>query len=188
MTHPTQSVSLSCAVAFPSGLGWMAVAWRERRVRQVAFGYASQRAALAALGLPGTDLPALDATMRNLVGRLQSLSDGAADDFRDVELDLSDRTAFQCAVIRQCRRIPRGQTYTYGQLAARAGYPGAARAVGNVMAANRVPLIVPCHRVVGSSGKLGGFSAPQGLTMKRRLLRLEGSLPRGSLSAPDLVR
>lgn len=188
MTHPTQSVSLSCAAAFPSGFGWMAVAWRERRVRQVAFGYASQRAALAALGLPATDLPALDATMRDLVGRLQSLAEGVADDFRDVELDLSDRTAFQRAVIRQCRRIPHGQVQTYGQLAARAGYPGAARAVGNVMASNRLPLIVPCHRVVGSSGKLGGFSAPQGLTMKRRLLRLEGSLPRGSLSAPDLVR
>ena len=176
MTHPTQSVSSHCATAFPSSLGWMGVVWRDRRVWQVVFGYANKRAALSAIGLPSTDLKSLDATMRNLVGRLQSLAAGAADDLQDVELDLSDRTAFQRAVIRQCRRIPRGQVYTYGQLAARAGYPGAARAVGNVMASNRVPLIVPCHRVVGSSGKLGGFSAPQGLQMKRRLLRLEGSL------------
>ena len=132
--------------------------------------------ALDAVGLPPTDRQPLDATMRDLVGRLQSLADATADDFLDVELDLSDRTAFQRAVMHRCRRIPRGQVLTYRQLAARAGHPGAARAVGNVMATNRVPLIVPCHRVVGSSGKLGGFSAPQGLAMKRRLLRLEGSL------------
>ncbi len=89
-----------------------------------------------------------------------------------------DRTAFQRAVIDHCRRIPRGEVLTYGQLAERAGYPRSARAVGNVMATNRVPLIVPCHRVVGAGGNLGGFSAPQGLQMKRRLLRLEGSLER----------
>jgi methylated-DNA-[protein]-cysteine S-methyltransferase len=176
MARPTQPASLRCVTAFPSSLGWMAVCWHDHRVWQVVFGYSSQRAALDAVGQPRADRRSLDTTMRDLVGRLQSLADGAADEFLDVELDVSDRTAFQRAVIDRCRRIPRGQVLTYGQLAARAGHPGAARAAGNVMATNRVPLIVPCHRVVGSSGKLGGFSAPQGLRMKRRLLRLEGSL------------
>ena len=187
MTHFTQPASSHHVTAFPSSLGWMAVAWRNRRVRQVAFGYRSQRAALDAIDLPAADSQSLDATMRKLVERLQALAEGAADDFQDVELDLSDRTAFQRTVIRQCRRIPRGQVLTYGQLAARARHPGAARAVGHVMASNRVPLLVPCHRVVAASGKLGGFSAPQGLHMKRRLLQLEGSLRRGSVGAPDLI-
>jgi methylated-DNA-[protein]-cysteine S-methyltransferase len=82
---------------------------------------------------------------------------------------------FQRAVVGHCRRIPPGQTLTYGQLAARVGRPRAARAVGRVMATNRFPLIVPCHRVVAAGGVLGGFSAPQGLAMKKRLLAAEAA-------------
>jgi methylated-DNA-[protein]-cysteine S-methyltransferase len=97
------------------------------------------------------------------------------DSFLDVRLDLADYSPFQSAVVQHCRRIPIGQTITYGELARRAGSPGAARAVGQVMACNRFPLIVPCHRVVGANGSLGGFSARNGLNMKRRLLRIEGA-------------
>lgn len=85
-------------------------------------------------------------------------------------------TEFQSDVVATCRAIPLGQTRTYGEVARLAGRPGAARAVGRVMATNRVPLIVPCHRVVASSGKLGGFSAPQGVVLKRRLLDLERTM------------
>ena len=128
------------------------------------------------VGVPPTGHSALDATMRRLAHRLQAFADGVADDFLDVEVELADRTAFQRAVIGRCRRIPRGQVWTYGELAAHAGHPQAARAAGNVMATNRLPLVVPCHRVIGSGGQLGGFSAPQGLSMKRRLLRMEGAI------------
>ncbi len=82
-------------------------------------------------------------------------------------------TPFAKRVLEACRRIPYGKTRSYAQLAAAAGAPGAARAVGRVMAGNRVPLVIPCHRVVGSGGKLGGFSAPGGLETKQRLLDLE---------------
>jgi methylated-DNA-[protein]-cysteine S-methyltransferase len=92
-------------------------------------------------------------------------------------LDLDGHTAFQRRVIRCCRQIPWGATRSYAELAARAGSPRAARAVGAVMAANRFPLIVPCHRVIGARGSLGGYSAPTGLVMKSRLLAREGSLP-----------
>jgi len=67
---------------------------------------------------------------------------------------------------------------TYGELADLAGYPGAARAVGSVMSSNRYPIIIPCHRVVGSAGSLGGFSAPQGISLKERMLTLEGASPK----------
>lgn len=88
-------------------------------------------------------------------------------------LDLSALTAFQRRVLLACRRIPAGRVLTYGELARRAGRAGAARAVGQVMASNPFPLIIPCHRVVASAGRPGGFSAADGLALKRRLLEHE---------------
>lgn len=108
-----------------------------------------------------------------LVGRLRAYAAGQPVDFHDVAIDLGPQSDFQRRVVRCCRRIAYGKTATYGQLARLAGFPGAARAVGQVMAANRVPIIVPCHRVVAAGGSLGGFSAPGGVALKRRLLELE---------------
>jgi len=82
-------------------------------------------------------------------------------------------TAFQNRVWRACVRIPFGQTRSYGQLAGAAGRRGAARAVGAAMARNRLPILVPCHRVVGGDGSLTGFGG--GLALKRKLLRLEAA-------------
>jgi len=89
--------------------------------------------------------------------------------------DLAGGSPFRRKVYREVMRIPYGQTRTYGEVAALAGCPGGARSVGQAMAANRTPLIVPCHRVVSAGGKIGGFSS--GLEVKGFLLRLEGSLP-----------
>lgn len=88
-------------------------------------------------------------------------------------IDLSGHTAFSRDVLEALRReVGPGERVTYGQLARMAGRPGAARAVGRVMAANRWPLLIPCHRVVGAGGGLTGFSGA-GLPMKRYLLELE---------------
>ncbi|HCB97801.1 MAG TPA: hypothetical protein DEP78_06025 [Verrucomicrobiales bacterium] len=89
------------------------------------------------------------------------------------ELDLSAGTGFQQAVWRALMQIPYGATQTYGELALRIGNPDASRAVGTACGRNPVPVLVPCHRVVASGGKLGGFSA--GLSWKRTLLNLEAS-------------
>ena len=109
-----------------------------------------------------------------LVGRLRAYAVGEPVDFRDIPVDTGGMTAFQTAVVRACRQVLFGETTTYAALAAAAGSPKAARAVGQCMAGNRVPLIIPCHRVLGSDRRLGGFSAPGGIELKRRLLRLEG--------------
>ena len=93
-----------------------------------------------------------------------------------IAVDLSELPAFTASVLEASRRIPYGATATYGELAQRLGKPGAARAVGQAMGRNPVPIVVPCHRVVGCSG-LGGFSADEGVDLKRRLLALEGALP-----------
>jgi len=81
-------------------------------------------------------------------------------------------TAFQRAVWQALADIPRGQTISYAELARRVGRPGAARAVGQAVGANPVPILLPCHRVVASDGGLGGFGG--GLPMKKTLLRQEG--------------
>lgn len=92
-------------------------------------------------------------------------------------LDLSVVTAFQRKVLTACAAIGYGQVMTYGELAHRIGRPQAARAVGHALGRNPVPLLIPCHRVIGSDGGLRGFSAEQGLALKRKLLELEGCLP-----------
>ena len=95
---------------------------------------------------------------------------GSRRDLSDVPLDLRG-TDFQRAVWSALRRVPYGATISYGELAARAGRPGAARACGAANGSNPAPLFVPCHRTIGSSGALVGFGG--GLPLKRRLLELE---------------
>lgn len=110
----------------------------------------------------GSDLPA----------RFIEYFSGQPDDFHDVEIDLGEATAFQRSVTDALRRVPRGEVVSYGELAALAGYPRAARAVGTFCALNRFALIVPCHRVVAAHG-IGGYGSA-GVEVKRRLLALEG--------------
>lgn len=175
------SLAMSTAFSiFPSDLGWMALLMVDESVVELSFAHATPEQATSALRAlltyeamhaEGADRsPALDA----LVERLQVYARGARDDFRDVPIALDDTAPFTRRVIAACRAIDYGQTRTYGQLAAAAGSPRAARAVGNAMRSNRVPLIVPCHRVIGSTGHLHGYSAGEGLRMKLRLLELEG--------------
>jgi methylated-DNA-[protein]-cysteine S-methyltransferase len=162
--------------ACSTSLGWIGLAIEGEVVAQLVFGHATAREALRRVGGIGNSTGHTASNFaRDLVERLHAYADGAVEEFRDIPI-LEDRlTPFGRAVVARCRAIPHGQTRTYGELAVLAGRPGAARAVGQVMAANAVPLIVPCHRVVAAGGLLGGFSAPQGLSMKRRLLALEAS-------------
>jgi methylated-DNA-[protein]-cysteine S-methyltransferase len=106
-----------------------------------------------------------------LIARLRAYFAGREDDFADVELDLHELTQFGQALARALRDVPRGDVVTYGELAALAGRPGAARAAGTFCAQNRFGVLVPCHRVVGASG-LGGYGS-LGAGYKRRLLALE---------------
>ena len=107
-----------------------------------------------------------------LAGRFAGFLAGEPDDFRDVEIDLGWATPFQHAVATTLRKVPRGEVVSYGELAALAGYPGAARAVGTFCAENRFSFVVPCHRVVSATG-IGGYGSA-GVEVKRRLLALEG--------------
>lgn len=161
-------------VVFPGKLGWMALQAAGSRLEDVRFGHPTPAAALAALGDPPAECPPRAAWILRLQRQLQAYAEGEAVDFGWVEVVLDGLSPFRRRVLELCRTIPYGKTLTYGQLAAQAGSPAACRAVGACMAANRLPLVIPCHRVVASNGGLGGFSAPGGLATKRLLLELEG--------------
>lgn len=166
---------------FSTQLGWFGVVWRGQALAAVTFGHRRREHVRLALKLfdAGCESPDVEEDSHDpLAIRLIAYSEGQADNFRDLLLDLDDMTDFQRQVSLACRKIPFGQTSTYGELAARVGSPNAARAVGGVMARNRLPIVIPCHRVLGAAGRLGGYSAPGGLDIKRRLLRLEG-VPNG---------
>ena len=92
----------------------------------------------------------------------------------DIPISLKGFQGFSYDVLAACRTIRYGQIITYAGLAKKAGRPNAGRAVGNALAKNPLPLIIPCHRIICSDGKLGGFSAPGGISLKKRLLALEG--------------
>lgn len=91
----------------------------------------------------------------------------------DLSLDLRALPPFTLSVLDHLARVPYGETTTYGALARRVGHPRAARAVGTVMNRNRIPIVLPCHRVVGATGSLTGYAG--GLEVKERLLELEGA-------------
>lgn len=122
--------------------------------------------------LPAVREPRGPAGAHPLADRLRAYFEGKRDVFSDVELDLSWGTPFQLAVAAALREVPYGEAVTYGELAALAGHPNAQRAAGTFCAANRFPLVVPCHRVVAANG-LGSYGS-LGTGYKQRLLALEG--------------
>jgi methylated-DNA-[protein]-cysteine S-methyltransferase len=171
----------------------MAIGWQGDALRRLVFGYASRRQAAVALArmpwlsdqfcrfLSESQHAEQPQWVRDVVNRLERYADGEPVEFADVPLALDHLTLFARRVVAACRRVGWGQVSTYGELAARCGSPGAARAVGSVMAKNCYPLIVPCHRVLAAGGAIGGYSAPDGLRMKRRLLAMEGITSRSSV-------
>ncbi len=113
-------------------------------------------------------------SVADLVRRLLAYFRGERTCFGAVQIDLDWCTPFQRAVATALRAVPYGETVTYGELAALAGHPNAQRAAGTLCAHNRLPLILPCHRVVAAGG-IGSYGS-LGIDYKRRLLELEGAL------------
>ena len=167
------------AVAFETELGWTAVVVANDQLESIVFGRASFAELLGELRQQDLDLvddaSQLGPWVVDLCDRLQRYTAGEPCEFLDIPVATQHLTPFAQDIVQACRQLAWGKTATYAQLAATAGRPAAARAVGNVMANNRCPLVVPCHRVVGSGGHLGGYSAPGGLKTKQHLLDMESS-------------
>ena len=120
------------------------------------------------------------AAMQAIIDRVLTLLGGERVDLRDVPLDFGAAPEFHKQVYEIARTIPAGQTMTYGEIARRLGVPHESREVGQAMGRNPIAIIMPCHRVLGADGKMGGFSANGGVAIKRRILEIEGAAALGA--------
>jgi methylated-DNA-[protein]-cysteine S-methyltransferase len=164
------------ACVFSTPLGWFGLVGQQSCVWRLVMGHRTAAETWARLHRDFDDETLGESdwypTLRE---KLQDFASGRRVSFDKIRVRTEHRTPFQQQVILATRAIGFGETVSYGELAERAGSPNAARAVGTVMATNEVPIIIPCHRVLASGGKIGGFSAPQGIEFKRRLLDLEAN-------------
>jgi len=152
------------------------------------FGLAGTKFALCRTQLPGPESKKIESQLlKNLPGaqfdktffkilqkQIAAYFEGSCVNFSpDIPVALDGFSGFSREVLTACREIEFGQRITYSGLAKKTGRPAASRAVGNALAKNPLPLIIPCHRVLRTDGKMGGFSAPGGISFKKRLLTLE---------------
>lgn len=157
---------------FQSRIGWIGVAWTARGIIALELPRAARAQMLKDLQKQFADgvIAPAPAEMKK---ELLEYAQGKRRVF-DLPLDWSLIKPFQRLVLTAALKIPFGETRTYGWVAKQIGKPQAARAVGRALATNPIPLILPCHRVVGSNGSLTGYGG--GLPLKRRLLEMEGAL------------
>jgi methylated-DNA-[protein]-cysteine S-methyltransferase len=149
--------------------GWTGLEITEQGIKRLTLPVKNRQSALAALGIEEKDITH-EAGGGGLADRLKHFFLGEPVVFKE-GLDLSAATEFQQQVYQAACTIPYGQTVSYGELARRLGKPGAARAVGRALGANPVPILIPCHRIVGADGSLTGFTG--GLDAKQQLLDME---------------
>ncbi|MBP8911358.1 MAG: methylated-DNA--[protein]-cysteine S-methyltransferase [Phycisphaerae bacterium] len=178
---------------FRTQWGYFAFAGADDAVRRtflpVADRQAAERGLRWGLGPAAHDVRFRQGYLADLQEQIVAYFEGQTVDFSvDPPVELDHATPFGQKVLAACRTIPLGCKMTYSDLARQVGCPAAARAVGGVMAANPIPLIVPCHRVLRTDGGLGGFSAPGGTAIKQRLLEHEQAIrlrhPEGRLARP----
>jgi methylated-DNA-[protein]-cysteine S-methyltransferase len=161
-------------------LGWIGLVLSPSGLRATTLPRPSRDEALREVAEMGALEPASEAEAGDLPRRLRDFAEGRRADpstgsgqVLTDDIDWGHISAFRRAVLEETKRIPAGETRSYGWLAQKVGRPRAARAVGRVMATNPLPIVVPCHRVVGSDGSLHGYGG--GLDVKAALLRLEGA-------------
>jgi methylated-DNA-[protein]-cysteine S-methyltransferase len=163
---------------FLTPLGWMGTVGCDELVVGVFVGHSSaasvrQTALKWARGERGCASLREGDWFPRLSQRLLEYAEGVPLEFDDFQLALPERTPFRDKVLAATRSLMYGETTSYGELAKQVGHPGAARAVGTVMSTNRFPIVIPCHRVLASCGKLGGYTAPSGTDLKQRMLDME---------------
>ena len=159
-------------IIFDTDAGWMGILGSATGLMRTTLPQQSDREVRQLLGDGISQATRSPRRFQDLTERFRIYFAGHKASFPD-KLDLSASTAFQREVWKIARLIPYGETRSYGWIARQMKKPGAARAVGQALGKNPLPIIVPCHRVLANDGKLGGFSG--GIEMKRHLLHLEGS-------------
>lgn len=160
---------------FQTALGTCGIAWSERGVRGVQLPEGDEAATRRRLSarFPDATEGAAPVNVLLAMGRIVALLRGERVDMAPVALDMALTPDFDRAVYEAARRIPPGETRTYGEIAKEIGQPSAAREVGAALGRNPYAIVVPCHRVTAANGKTGGFSARGGAKTKLRLLAIE---------------
>ena len=170
---------------FETAIGPCGIAWGERGVAGVQLPESSEARTRARLRRRFPDAPETPppAAVQRAIEGIVALLEGERRDLAEVALDMDGVPAFERDVYEVARTIVPGATLTYGEIAARLGAQGDARAVGEALGQNPFPIVVPCHRVLAAHGRTGGFSANGGIATKLRLLSIEGAR---TSSAPTL--
>ena len=171
----TPDASCFTACIFRTPWGWMGVSETMKGINAVVLPKASRQAVLSELGFPSAESleGRASSRLREAQAQLTNYLAGTRHSF-DLSLDLSRGTSFQQKVWRTLLRVSYGRLRSYQWVAVRVGGSQYARAVGNAVGANPMPIVIPCHRIVAQDTSIGGFSC--GLPMKRKLLALEGTL------------
>jgi methylated-DNA-[protein]-cysteine S-methyltransferase len=165
---------------FETARGFCGVAWSDAGITAFRLPVKTPEAAerILRLRVPDAEPGAPTAEMADAISAAQAYFEGEEVDFSRFRLDLGEQSDLFGRIYAAVRGLPWGKATTYGALAKALGAgPEAARDVGQAMAQNPVPLIIPCHRVLAAGGKIGGFSAPGGAASKARMLELEGIYP-----------
>jgi methylated-DNA-[protein]-cysteine S-methyltransferase len=169
-SNQQSKISINCSDPTPLGLIWVAVS--DAGLAAVEIGGEREEFVLGLQRRGFSSFVYDPQRTEEAVLQLQEYLAGQRREF-DLPVDWSGMREFQRLALRQVCAIPYGEVTTYGEIARRLGKPRAARAVGRANAANPLPLVIPCHRLLGSDGKLHGYGAPGGIKTKEWLLRLE---------------
>jgi len=162
---------------FETPIGTCSLVWRGDRIVGLRLPEPSPAATRARIARrwPEADEQPPPPEMQKVIDRVLALLAGDPVDLGDVPLDFGAAPEFHQRAYAIARTIPPGQTMTYGEIARRLGVPHESREVGQAMGKNPIAIIMPCHRVLGADGKMGGFSANGGVATKRRILEIEGA-------------
>jgi methylated-DNA-[protein]-cysteine S-methyltransferase len=162
---------------FETAIGWAGLAWNERGLVGVHLPEREPERTRRSFErrFPDAVEAAPNAWVADLIEGVRALMRGEKPDLADAPLDLARVPEFNARVYEIARRIPPGETLTYGEIANQLGDRLLARDVGAALGQNPWPIVVPCHRVTAAGGKLGGFSAPGGARTKLKLLAIEGA-------------
>ena len=171
---------------FDTSIGRCGIVWGPRGIAglQLPEARASATRARMLKRFPGASPQSPPPEAQRAIDGIVALLRGERSDLSAARLDMQGVADFDRRVYEVTRAIAQGSTLTYGEVAARAGSPVSARAVGQALGRNPFPIIVPCHRVLAAGGRTGGFSASGGAATKLRLLAIEGACPNGTLPLP----
>jgi methylated-DNA-[protein]-cysteine S-methyltransferase len=174
---------------FDTGIGRCGIAWGEHGILSVQLPEAREIETRRRMLRQYPDARELRPPLNTEIAieGIAALLRGQPSNFSDVTLDMHGTTPFQRRVYDYTRTIPRGETLTYAEFAARLGVPGAVHAIGQAIARNPFTIIVPCHRVLAAAGEADGVCANGGVVSKRRLLSLEGALTKSGPTLFDVL-